>query len=265
MPQTLERAAGILKATIKGSDNRIGKLYQEGSSRLLFPKNFSKTKECVVINTAGGITGGDKFESSIEATEGSSIVVTTQASEKVYKSSNGSAEVETTFFASKNSKLLWLPQDTILFSESDLSRKIIIHVEDNSELLAFDQIVLGRSAMGENIQESNFHDMWKIYNGDRLIYFDQSGWKNTVPLNCAGLKGIKSYASFYYVGSKAKYYEEKLKRMKQVYKNVYLGSSFRNGCLLARMFGSDAKSIKDRAINLLREIWQLDTPNVWKL
>ena len=119
--------------------------------------------------------------------------------------------------------------------------------------------------MGEIIQESSFHDNWKIYSGNKLIYFDQSGWKNTVPLNCAGLKGIKSYASFYYVGSKAKYYEEKLKRMKQVFKNVDFGSSLRNGCLLVRMFGSEAKAIKDRSINLLREIWQLDIPNVWKL
>ena len=131
MHQSLERATGTLKATLMGSDNRIGKLYQKGSSRLFFPKNFSKTKECVVINTAGGITGGDKFESSIEATEGSSVMVTTQASEKVYRSSHGSAEVETKFFASKNSKLLWLPQDTILFSKSNLSRKITIHIEDN--------------------------------------------------------------------------------------------------------------------------------------
>ena len=98
MYQPLERATGKLKATIRGSRNRIGELYQEGSSRLFFPKNFSKIKECVVINTAGGITGGDKFESSIEAAEESSIVVTTQASEKVYKASNGSAEVEATFF-----------------------------------------------------------------------------------------------------------------------------------------------------------------------
>ena len=66
-----------------------------------------------MINTAGGITGGDKFKSSIEVREESSVVVTTQASEKVYKSSHGSAEVEMTFFARKNSKLLWLPQDTI--------------------------------------------------------------------------------------------------------------------------------------------------------
>ena len=265
MHQSLERATGTLKATLRGCDNRIGELYQKGSSRLFFPKNFSKTKECVVINTAGGITGGDKFESCIKASEESSVVVTTQASEKVYKSNYGSAEVETKFFASKNSKLLWLPQDTILFSKSNLSRKITIHIEDNSELLAFDQIVLGRSAMGEIIQESSFHDNWKIYSGNKLIYFDQSGWKNTVPLNCAGLKGIKSYASFYYVGSKAKYYEEKLKRMKQVFKNVDFGSSLRNGCLLVRIFGSEAKAIKDRSINLLREIWQLDIPNVWKL
>ena len=97
MYQPLERATGTLKAIIRGSQNRIGELYQEGSSRLFFPKNFSKIKECVVINTAGGITGGDKFECSIEAAEESSIVVTTQASEKVYKASNGSAEVEATF------------------------------------------------------------------------------------------------------------------------------------------------------------------------
>ena len=98
MYQPLERATGTLKATIKGSENRIGKLYQEGSSRLFFPKSFSKIMECVVINTAGGITGGDKFQCSIEASEESSIVVTTQASEKVYKANNGSAEVEMSFF-----------------------------------------------------------------------------------------------------------------------------------------------------------------------
>ena len=49
MYQPLERATGKLKATIIGSQNRIGELYQEGSSRLFFPKNFSKIKECVVI------------------------------------------------------------------------------------------------------------------------------------------------------------------------------------------------------------------------
>ena len=265
MYQPLERATGTLKATIRGSQNKIGELYQEGSFRLLFPKNFSQIKECVVVNTAGGITGGDKFECSIEAAEESSIVVTTQASEKVYKASNGSAEVEVTFFVSKNSKLLWLPQDTILFSKSDLSRKITIRIEDNSEFLAFDQIVLGRSAMGENIQKSNFNDKWKIYKGDKLIYFDQSGWKESVPLHCAGLKDIKSYASFYYVGGKAVAYEQKLKNLKKDNENVYFGSSLRNDCLLVRMFGSDAKAIKDRAIHLLLEIWQVDTPNVWKV
>ena len=119
--------------------------------------------------------------------------------------------------------------------------------------------------MGEYIQKSNFHDKWKIYKGKSLIYFDQSGWKNTVPLNCAGLKGIKSYASFYYVGSKAEAYEQKLKNLKKVEKNVYVGSSLRNSCLIVRMFGPDAKAIKDKAILLLCEVWQSDTPNVWKV
>ncbi|GIR95565.1 MAG: hypothetical protein CM15mP98_05350 [Paracoccaceae bacterium] len=69
----------------------------------------------------------------------------------------------------------------------------------------------------------------------------------------------------FYVGPKVEAYEQKLKNIKQVIKNVYLGSSLRNDCLLVRMFGSDAKAIKDRAIHLLRDIWQLDIPNVWKV
>ena len=105
----------------------------------------------------------------------------------------------------------------------------------------------------------------EIYKGDKLIYFDQSGWRESVPLHCAGLKDIKSYASFYYVGAKAVAYEQKLKNLKKDNKNVYFGSSLRNDCLLVRMFGLDAKAIKDRAIDLLLEIWQVDTPNVWKV
>ena len=56
-----------------------------------------------------------------------------------------------------------------------------------------------------------------------------------------------------------------LGKPKKENENVYFGSSLRNDCLLVRMFGSDAKAIKDRAIDLLLEIWQVDTPNVWKV
>ena len=51
--------------------------------------------------------------------------------------------------------------------------------------------------------------------------------------------------------------------MKKDNENVYFGSSLRNNCLLVRMFGSDAKAIKDIAIHLLLEIWPVDTPDVW--
>ena len=67
------------------------------------------------------------------------------------------------------------------------------------------------------------------------------------------------------MGAKSLVYEQKLKNLKKDNKNVYFGSSLRNDCLLVRMFGSDAKAIKDRAIHLLLEIWQVDTPNVWKV
>ena len=56
MYQPLERATGKLKATIRGSGNKIGELYQEGSSRLFFPKNFSKIKEWHNLSPTHNVT-----------------------------------------------------------------------------------------------------------------------------------------------------------------------------------------------------------------
>tara|TARA_A100001388_G_scaffold235697_1_gene189435 strand:- start:179 stop:373 length:195 start_codon:yes stop_codon:yes gene_type:complete len=49
MYQPLERATGTLKAKIRGSQNRIGELYQEGSSRLFFLKTFLKLRNVLLL------------------------------------------------------------------------------------------------------------------------------------------------------------------------------------------------------------------------
>ena len=49
--------------------------------------------EAVLINTAGGLTGGDRLDWSIAVGDGASATVTTQTCEKVYRASSGIAEV----------------------------------------------------------------------------------------------------------------------------------------------------------------------------
>ena len=57
-----QRAHGILNisaVSVVGARSRLKDLRQQGSYRAVFPRPIEGTVEVVIINTAGGITGGD--------------------------------------------------------------------------------------------------------------------------------------------------------------------------------------------------------------
>ena len=260
-----QRANGTISIEVVGSENRIKKLFQQGSYRFIFPKNFKRFKEGIVINTAGGVTGGDRFDSYIKSSHGCSLIITTQAAEKAYEASDDEAVFENSFKVEDGSKIYWLPQELILFSKSAVSRNTKIEVDNSSEFLAFDHVVLGRKAMGEILSGSNFFDRWKIYYDNSLVYFDQLGWKKEIPRGIAGFKNIASFASFYYVGKKAEYYLEKLRADKTRSDKVFSGSSLRNNCLITRVHSEDISAVREETKNLLRSIWNLEEPEVWRV
>ena len=112
----LQRANGTICIEIMGPENRIKKFFQQGSYRCIFPKYFKRIKEGIVINTAGGVTGGDRFNCFIKSSHDCSLVLTTQAAEKAYEASDKKAVFENSFKVENGSKIYWLPQELILFS-----------------------------------------------------------------------------------------------------------------------------------------------------
>jgi hypothetical protein len=83
-----QRARGILSISATrtlGDITRLQNLRQEGSYRVIFPRAIGGQIEAVIINTAGGVTGGDKFSTSITAGETAQIKITTQAAERIYR------------------------------------------------------------------------------------------------------------------------------------------------------------------------------------
>ena len=84
----LQRARGMLNISAvlgSGKQSRLKDLRQQGSYRAIFPRPIQGTLEAVIINTAGGITGGDKFAAQITANDHAKISVTTQAAERIYQ------------------------------------------------------------------------------------------------------------------------------------------------------------------------------------
>jgi urease accessory protein len=171
----LQRADGCGRLVLSGSENgtRIEDVFERSPIRIMFPRTGHRAvEEAVLINTAGGVAGGDRLECSVSALPGASIAVTSQAAEKVYRALHEPARVATRLKARESAKLAWLPQETIVFNRARLHRTTEIELFAGAELLALEWLVLGRAAHGEVVDSGNISDSWRVKRDGRLIWAD---------------------------------------------------------------------------------------------
>ena len=145
-------------------------LHESGSLRVRFPSPEGEGLSAVLVNTAGGVAGGDRFDIDIAAGEESRLTVTTAAAEKVYRANGPAAQLDIALNAAAGAHLSWLPQETILFDRARISRRIEIEVAESASLLLCEIVVFGRAAMGERMSSGEFVDRWRLRRGGKLVF-----------------------------------------------------------------------------------------------
>ncbi|QBF30599.1 urease accessory protein UreD [Thalassococcus sp. S3] len=153
----------------------IGALRQQGSLKLLFPRSATDNLTAVLLNTAGGVTGGDRFSTQIEAKAHTDVTVTTQAAERAYRAQEGeTGHIETKIDLAPDARMAWLPQETLLYDQAALDRTLSIRMERTSTLLAVEPVVFGRAAMGERLDRLHFRDRIDVVRDGTLIFADRT-------------------------------------------------------------------------------------------
>lgn len=211
----LQRAKGVGRISVKTRDGRtaLRTLFQEGCAKIRLPNSFDSSLSAVLINTAGGLTGGDyvRWEADVEA--GGRLTLTTQACERVYKSLGNDAEIETRLAVGPGGHLDWLPQETILYEKGRLSRRISIDLDETASLCAVEAVLLGRDAMGESARHARFNDSWRIRRGGRLLHAEETritGAPEREREGIALLAGASAFATVLYVGADAEQRQTRL-------------------------------------------------------
>ncbi|MHA6297593.1 urease accessory protein UreD [Devosia sp. CAU 1758] len=168
----MQRARGVGRISTKQGQGRtrLDTLFQEGCGKIRLPNTHSTSLEAVLINTAGGITGGDHLQWGAEVAAGGHLVLTTQACERSYRSTGDFARVETRLRIGAGAHLDWLPQETILFAASKLDRRLEVDLEDGATLTAIESVLLGRDAMGEDASDALLRDNWRVRRDGRLVH-----------------------------------------------------------------------------------------------
>ncbi|WP_299639593.1 urease accessory protein UreD [Devosia sp.] len=206
--------SGRIETQVLDGRTRLTTLYQEGCAKIRLPHTHDASLQAVLINTAGGLTGGDDVSWEARAAPGAKLVLTTQACERVYRSLGDDANVRTRLAVGAGAHLDWLPQETILFEGARLDRSLDVDLAPDASFFAIEAILLGREAMGETARSARLRDNWRIRRNGRLIHAEATrlGGEADERDGISLLAGANAFATLLYVGADA---EQKLGRVRE--------------------------------------------------
>ena len=158
----------------------------------------------VFVTTSGGLVAGDQvmLEAVWEANTAAQVIP--QAAEKIYRSDhNAVTQVTMSMSGGPAAWVEYLPQETILFDRSRLSRRLNLSLHPTAQCLVGDLVVLGRHAMGETYRSGGFSDDWEIRLDQRLIWADRMAWEGKIDRlqgHAAGLNRAQGFGTILYRG-----------------------------------------------------------------
>jgi urease accessory protein len=166
------RAVGGITLAVhaSGAVTRRARVREDGPLRVRCPGPISDELEAVIVNTGGGVAGGDRLRLDVTVEQGARLVVTTAAAEKVYRTLEAAATIDVKLSVGAAASLAWMPQEMIVFDRARLKRAIDIDLAADARLLLAEAIVFGRSGMGEAVRDGFLFDRWRLRRGGRLIH-----------------------------------------------------------------------------------------------
>ncbi|PIB24247.1 hypothetical protein BFP76_03215 [Amylibacter kogurei] len=240
-------------------------LHQSGCVKAMLPRNHAPVMDGVLINTAGGVTGGDQLQYSATLGDDTTLCLTTQTAERIYQSSSGHGTIKTDFSVGANATFDWIPQETILFNQSALKRNMTVTMDASSSVMLMESIVLGRRAMGETLNSCFLSDQWRVMRSGKMAYADALRISDPNALNTpATLGGNRAFTTLVYIAPDAEARRNQMQQMLN-FDDVKTGVSAWNGCLVTRFIARDAQPLRKALIATLTQFRNAPLPRVWHM
>ncbi|MEM7545717.1 MAG: urease accessory protein UreD [Pseudomonadota bacterium] len=251
-------------AGLRGGHSHLAGLRQSGSAKVLLPRaSDDDGLTAILLNTAGGITGGDAFAYRGEARAGTRLTLSTQAAERAYRAQPGeTGSMNVALKADEGARIDWLPQETILFDGSSLARRLEVDLASDARFLAVEAVLLGRAAMGERLSDFAFTDNWRVRRGGALIYADAVRLSRDAMAGPATLSGAGAFASILLACPAA---ERHLAALRDGLGPAGGASVIRPGVLAARILCADGFALRQVLIPAIEALRGAPLPKAWRL
>jgi urease accessory protein len=249
------RASGALRLVVAhtNSGSAAEDIAESGPLRVRFPRVREERLEAILINTAGGIVGGDKLTFQIETREEASLTLTSQAAEKIYRSNGLTSRISVSLKAEAGSELFWLPQETILFDRARIEREIEADVSSDGSLAICEAVVFGRDAMGEKIARGLLRDRWRVRRDGKLIFADAFSLDGDVKATLSRVVAMNGKIAMATMICVSKDAMNRLDAVREALtgEGMEAGASAFDGMLVARILAEDSISLRAAVLSAL--------------
>jgi len=266
----LQRSEGEVRLAFRrqGRKSVLSRLYQKGAAKARLPQSQDPSvPEAVLLNTAGGIAGGDRFTVDVQLAKGAAALITTQAAEKVYRTLGPRAEIHNRVRIAGRARLEWLPQETIMFDQARLTRWLDIDMSEDAELIAMEAVVFGRTAMGERVQSGNLTDGWRVRRAGRLVFVDALRLNGPINDRLAGQATAGGAVALAMVICATPRAADLLDNARAALASVShaTGASCWNGLVVARLAAPNGLVLRQTLVHLLTALrGGVPLPRVWQ-
>ena len=248
-----------------GGISALADLHQTGSAKILMTPARDAV-DGVILNTSGGLTGGDTLSIGATAQTGARLRLTTQAAERVYRTADDTtARVRNIVTVEAGARVDWLPQETMLFQNGALRRSLSIRMAADARLLVVEPVLFGRLAMGEVVSQARFADSLTLERDGELVFRDASMLNGDI---CAILDkpalggGARAMALVVFAAPEAETHLGPIRAMLPATAGVSL---VRDGVLVLRALAHDGFELRRTLIPVLDRLSGDALPRSWRL
>jgi urease accessory protein len=267
-PRARQRAEAQLRGSFARTVSRTEpeRLFETGGLRWRFPRSTAPC-EAVIVNTGGGIAGGDAYRIELALKEGAEVEATTTAAEKIYRTDGPPARVATELTLESKASLAWLPQEALLFEGAALERRLAIDMAGDARLVLAESLVFGRLAKGESRIDARLRDSWRLRRDGRLVFADETRLDRAgVTLDRLAVgAGARALAT---IVAAAPNIEARLPDLRAALEaaseGVEAGASALDGLVVARLISASPSRLRAALIASIAAISGRKPPRLWQ-
>ncbi|WP_238941578.1 urease accessory protein UreD [Jannaschia sp. Os4] len=256
----MQRARGAASVVLGAGGLRD--LSQSGSAKAMLPRTHG-VPEVVFLNTAGGITSGDRLSYALEVGAGAEVVAATQTAERGYRATDGPGRLDVRLSVGAGARLDWLPQETILFEGADLRRRTEVDLAADADLLMVESVVLGRAAMGEAVARARLDDRRRVARGGPPLHDDHLALDAATLADPAALGDSAALASLVLAAPNAADAVGPLRRLLDS-QAVRAACGAWDGRLVLRLAASAAQPLRRALVSAIVTLRGRPVPRVWQ-